>query len=197
MLNDGMHIEDARVWLADELPGLINALSNCSVVAIDSPDRWSAGPRPEHSTLSPKFQSARCAEIGLGVSAGYWVPWTTPLRPTTDDQQLRFAWMAHGIALFEAVRSVTDAIEVYPNAIFRRLAGTEPLAKKTSPLGLRMRIDLLRRKGVSDFHIEMWSHDATDAAATAVTAMGRAQGLAEALTCGHDGSAMWLPQAGL
>lgn len=40
----------------------------------------------------------------------------------------------------------------------------------------------------------MWSHDGVDALMAAETARGVESGSSEAVTCGHDGSAIWVPR---
>ncbi|HXH81840.1 MAG TPA: DUF429 domain-containing protein [Candidatus Tectomicrobia bacterium] len=182
----------AGVYPTDDVESLVSDLADCEVVAIDSPDRWSGGPLPEHAWASQKFRSARCAELELGRRYGFWVPWVTPLPPRTVDDKARYGWMSAGIALFHRL-GVDRAIEVYPNSIYRRLAGST-LSKKSTAAGAKERIELLRAWITPPRHIEMWSHDALDSLAAALVALQRLHGLAERVSCDHDGSAMWLPR---
>jgi hypothetical protein len=137
MVDDSMAVVRAWVSPPEDVDALTEELAGCDVIAIDSPDRWSPGAIPQHSNESPKFRSARCAEIGLGRLAGYWVPWATPSRPVTDDEERRYAWMAAGIDLFDRLRDRTTAIEVYPHSVFRHLNAGRPVAKKSTLAGLR------------------------------------------------------------
>jgi predicted nuclease with RNAse H fold len=47
---------------------------------------------------------------------------------------------------------------------------------------------------VTEARLEMWSHDGLDALLAALTAARCAEGVAVEVTCGHDGSAIWLPE---
>lgn len=186
-------VAEAGVWLAEDLNDLAEELARCAVVAIDSPDRWSPGAIPEHEGLSPKFVAARCAEFELARRYRYWVPWVTPLVPTSDAEHAKYAWMARGMELFQLLEGRAAAIEVYPNSIFRRLAKLTPLPPKSGQVGVRARVALLQEAGITAPHLAMWSHDGLDAAAAAVVALARERGEAERVSCDHDGSAMWLP----
>ncbi len=89
------------------------------MVAIDAPASPSRGFHQADVSLRPKFRTARCAEIALGVGRGYWVPWAT----TLDGGDFP-AWMLVGFSVYETVRRAGfRAIEVYPNSIFREFAG--------------------------------------------------------------------------
>lgn len=103
--------------------------------------------------------------------------------PDVDGDRLRAA---------AGVAGAAELLEVFPQGIFRVLAGG-PVASKMTPAGLAARADLLREAGISDAGLAMWGHDGLDAAAAALVALHHAQGRAEAVTCGHDGSAIWLP----
>ena len=192
VLGSGGGVVDGRVLAAADLKSLIEVCGGAECVAIDAPDSLSTAPHKADGVaggkpLAPKFQNARCAEIGLGIQCGIWVPWATP-------EQDSPGWMAVGIQVFAQVRTAgVPAIEVYPHAGFRSLAGWKKLAKKTEPAGIAERTDLLRKAGVDDRWLALWSHDALDAALAAVVARDRVLGTASAATCGHDGSAIWLP----
>jgi predicted nuclease with RNAse H fold len=158
-------------------------------VAIDSPTAWSTAPHASETGLSPKFRSARCAEIALGRRHRLWVPWTTPVDPADAP-----AWMQVGVALAAALRSGgVETLEVYPYAAFRVLNGGGRLPPKHASAGRELRRALLRRAGVTGEERLPPSHDALDAAAAALVAMHRRLGVAHPATCGHDGSAIWLP----
>jgi hypothetical protein len=80
---------------------------------------------------------------------------------------------------------------VYPHAAFRVLAGRRRLPSKLTPEGVNARVEILRAAGVDGgAFVSMWSHDALDATVAAVVV---ADPQAVAVTCGHDGSAIWLP----
>jgi predicted nuclease with RNAse H fold len=147
-------------------------------VGIDAPERLSTAPHAQDMGLPPKFRSARCAEIDLGRRHGVWVPWTTP----TADAPLQ-GWMAAGFALFAALPA---AIEVFPYAAFRVLAGSR-LAPKQTHAGRAARARLL------GLPLDRHSHHVLDAIVAARTARDHALGSAVPATCGHDGSAIWLP----
>ena len=68
------------------------------------------------------------------------------------------------------------------------------LAKKASVGGARQRIDALRAAGLRiGEDVELWSHDSIDAALAALIALQRSHGTAVPVSCGHDGSVIWLP----
>ena len=190
---DGRKVKSAALWPTQDLAQLADVLAGCDVVAIDSPDRWSPGAIPEHAGLSPKFVAARCAEFELARKYRYWVPWVTPRPPQAPDEHRRYAWIERGIELFDRLAGRTATIEVYPNSIFRRLGGLTPLPSKSTMPGLGRRVELLRSAGIREEHLDMWSHDSLDASAAAVVAHCWTESLAEEVSCGHDGSAMWLP----
>ena len=156
-------------------------------VAIDAPSALSAGAHAEDAALAPKFRAARCGEVALGREHGVWVPWVSP--PVGADEVA--GWIVVGLALFEAFGVAgIDAVESFPQAVFRSLAGGRVPAKSSAE-GLARRVELLRGAGVVEATLPLWGHDGLDAAACAVVA---ADPLARAVTCGHDGSAIWLPR---
>lgn len=164
-------------------------MSDAATVAIDAPAAPSTAPHRDDEALSRKFRPARCAEIELGRSFGVWVPWVTP---TADGPAP--PWMQVGFRLFELLAgSPSSVIEVYPYAGYRRLARGRPLPPKSTPQGLKARVDLLRENGLMAPRLEMWSHDSLDAAMAALIALRRSLGRATEASCGHDGSAIWLP----
>jgi predicted nuclease with RNAse H fold len=176
---------------AADLSELETVLQGSAVVAIDAPAALSTAPHADDETLSPKFRTARCAEIALARDRGIWVPWVTP----TAERVLP-SWMAKGFEVFEVAQSVCpDVIEVYPHAGFRTLAGAT-LPSKQSAAGLRARVDLLRDAGLDVPALEMWSHDSLDAAVAALIARRKSRGEAVSVSCAHDSSAIWLPQPG-
>lgn len=179
---------DGDVFDAGRLDELAAWVSGAGQVAIDSPDQWSTAPHKGDHHLSSKFRTARCGEIALGRDYGIWVPWTTPVEPAPG-------WIHVGIDLFAALRAEGhEPVEVYPHAIFRLLAGGRRLPPKHTGAGARERVELLQQAGLSEPSLALWSHDAVDAAAAAVVALHRARGMARPATCGHDGSAIWLPR---
>jgi hypothetical protein len=140
----------------------------------------------DDESLAPKFRVARCGEIALGRDAGVWVPWVSPAAG-----DVVAPWIAVGLSLFAAFAAAgVDAVETYPHGVFRRLAGGARVAPKSSPAGRAQRIGLLRAAGVTEVTLPLWDHDGLDALAAALVA---ADPSAEAITCGHDGSAVWLP----
>jgi predicted nuclease with RNAse H fold len=178
-------VNDVRTLASDEADVLVASCAGASAVAIDAPSTLSRAPHAE-AMLSRKFQRARCAEIALGRLYGIWVPWVTPEAEPP-------AWMAVGIDLFRRLGEAgVPALEVYPYAGFRVLAGGR-LAPKSSLEGLRQRAALLAVAGLEPSHVEAWSHDALDALLAAAIARDWALGRAREVTCGHDGSAIWLP----
>jgi predicted nuclease with RNAse H fold len=153
-------------------------------VGVDSPDAWSTAPHLGDGSLSPKFATARCGEIALGRRHGVWVPWTTPVEPRPG------TWMDAGIRLFAALRAAgLAAVEVYSHAVFAALAAGRRLRPKTSPAGRVQRLALLAPLALPPAA----GHDHLDAAAAALVALHHATGRARPVTCGHDGSAIWLP----
>ena len=155
-------------------------------VAIDAPAALSPGAHADDRTLAPKFRAARCGEVALGRDAGVWVPWVSPPVGTADVA----GWIAVGLGLFADLGAAGfTCVETFPHAVFRLLAGGRVPAK-SSPEGLARRVALLRGAGVEEPTLPLWGHDGLDAAACALVAADPA---ARAVTCGHDGSAIWLP----
>jgi predicted nuclease with RNAse H fold len=154
-------------------------------VAIDAPSALSVLAHAEDDSLAPKFRAARCGEIALGRDAGIWVPWVSPCEGGEVAP-----WIAVGLSLFAAFAAAgIEAVETYPHGVFRRLAGGR-VPPKSSAEGRAQRVGLLRAAGVREQTLPLWDHDGLDALAAALVA---ADPSAEALTCGHDGSAVWLP----
>ena len=175
---DAARLDDAVAWVA-----------GARAVAVDAPDRWSTQPHAADEDLSPKFRTARCCEIALAREHRIWVPWVTPTRPGDG-------WIRVGIDLFDALRTAGhEPVEVYPHAVFCVLGGCRPPPKQQRA-GAQARIGLLEAVGLDASWLPMWSHDALDAAAAALVALDHANGEARSATCGHDGSALWLPANG-
>lgn len=194
VLDDSLTIVGASISATTDIAAAAESLAACDVVAIDSPDRWSTGLLPEHALLSPKFVGARCAEFSLAQRFRIWVPWVTPAEPVPGDATYsRYEWMRRGMELFARLDVRADAIEVYPHSIYCTLARTRVLPRKSTLEGVKRRVELLRGRGIRERDLEMWSHDSLDALAAAVVALDRHHGTAVEVTCGHDGSAMWLP----
>ena len=189
---DGRVLAVTRFEAAD-LASLVRWVDGATGVGVDSPDGWSTEPHAGDPSLPPKFRSARCGEIALARQLGIWVPWTTPAQPAAG------SWMETGISLFAALRAAGHSpLEVYPHAVFRVLAGRRPPAKTTAG-GRGARVHLLAEAGVHGTGPPegqaLPSHHALDAAAAALVARAAARGRARAASCGHDGSAIWLPPA--
>jgi predicted nuclease with RNAse H fold len=176
---------DARVFAADEIDDLLEWSEAAAVVAVDAPAQLSRGLHRDDVQLAPKFRVARCCEIALGREHRIWVPWVAPL------EQPRDGWMAIGLRVFALLRGVgLRAIEVFPYAGFRALNSGGPLPKKTTPVGTQARNALLRSARVET---SVRSHHFVDALLAAVVARDYARGNAEAVTCRHDDSVIWLP----
>ncbi|HVM10550.1 MAG TPA: hypothetical protein VM345_18975 [Acidimicrobiales bacterium] len=187
VVDDEARVVHAVVARPDDTASVVDLLlgADAQRVAIDSPDAPSTLPHAGDVDLSPKFRQARCGEIALGRQQRLWVSWVTPNEGPFP------RWMEAGFAMFEAVRDAgIDAIEVYPHAVYRVLAGAR-LPSKLGAAGIAARAQVLRAAGIDGGpHLEMWSHDGLDAAAAAYVA---ADLDAVAVTCGHDGSAIWIP----
>jgi predicted nuclease with RNAse H fold len=180
---------DHAVLSADDRGALARWCAGAAVVAIDAPEMPSTAPHAGDRTLAPKFRAARCAEVELGRRHRSWVSWVAPREPPFP------GWMESGFRAFEALRvpGGPGLLEVYPHAGFRELAGGRPLASKRSAAGRRQRAELLGQVGLAGDGVEELSHDLIDALMAALTARDRARGRARRVTCGHDGSAIWLP----
>jgi hypothetical protein len=165
-------------------------------IAIDAPERPSEAPHLGDGRMSAKFQTARCGEGALGRRLGIWVPWTTP-----PGHEACPGWMTTGFAVWDRLRATAEPIEVFPHAVFLRLAGRR-LPNKQTVGGRRARLDLLGRFiGLPPFSAA-WSHDMVDALAAALVAWHHWHGTGEPITCDpadpwplHDGSAIWMPPA--
>jgi predicted nuclease with RNAse H fold len=181
-------ILDSAVLAADDRARLRAWCADAAVVAVDAPESPSSAPHAGDAALSPKFRAARCAEIELGRRHGCWVPWVAPRAAPFP------AWMESGFAVYEALggEGGPPVIEVYPYAGFRTIAG-ERLPRKQSAAGRQARAELLARAGVIDERRTARSHDALDALMAALVARDCGAGRARAVSCGHDGSAIWLP----
>jgi predicted nuclease with RNAse H fold len=189
-LDRALRLTEATVFAASELDRLAEWASSASVAAVDAPAELSAAPHERDPGLSPKFARARCAEIALGRQHGLWVPFVTPCagEPVA-------AWMQTGLAVHESLRQTSaEVIEVFPYAGYRRLVAPEKLARKAGLDGARQRVAALDSAGVREPRLSMWSHDGLDALLAALVAQRRAEGTALEVTCGHDGSSIWLPQ---
>lgn len=187
-LDERGRVTDARIFVATDVGAVVAWADGATAVGIDSPDQWSTAPHAGDASLSPKFRTARCAEIALGTSYGIWVPWTTPVAPSQE------TWISAGIELFAALRAGGHhPLEVYPHGVFRVLNhGVRPPPKRTTE-GREARVRLLRAAEVAASWADMAGHDLVDATAAALVALHHAQGRAMPATCGHDGSAIWLP----
>jgi predicted nuclease with RNAse H fold len=187
-VDDEGRVLDSVVVPAADVEGLVAWVRGAGAVAVDAPDAWSTAPHAGDEDLAPKFRSARCAEIGLGRVEGIWVPWTTPVEAAPG------TWIDVGVCLFAALRDAGHRpLEVFPHATFRVLGGGRRPPQKQTVEGVRTRAALLRAAGVSAPAMASWGHDALDAASAALVALHHARGTARAVTCGHDGSAIWLP----
>ena len=159
-------------------------------VAVDAPSALSTSPHADDVALGRKFRAARCGEVALGREAGVWVPWVSPPVGAPDVAR----WIAVGLAHCDALAVAgIDAVETFPHAAFRRLAGGQRVPAKSSAEGLAARAALLAGAGVGEPSLPLWSHDGLDACVAALVASSPAS---EEITCGHDGSAIWLPPAG-
>jgi predicted nuclease with RNAse H fold len=187
-LNADGRILDSAVLAADDRALLRAWCADATVVAVDAPEGPSTAPHAGDAGLSPKFRAARCAEIELGRRHGCWVPWVAPRAAPFP------SWMQSGFAVYEAVggEGGPQLIEVYPYAGFTVLAG-ERLPRKQSAAGRQARAELLARAGVKEERHTPRSHDTLDALMAALVARDCGAGRARAVSCGHDGSAIWLP----
>lgn len=192
-LDEGGHVRAGDVLPAGEVNGVVawvEALGpGVRRVAVDAPSALSACAHADDESLAPKFRLARCGEIALGREAGVWVPWVSP--PAAGGSDGVAGWIAVGLALFAALAAAGfEAVETYPHAVFRALAGGARIAGKSTAEGRRRRGELLRGAGVHEPTLPLWDHDGLDACAAALVA---ADPSPRVLTCGHDGSSIWLP----
>lgn len=156
-------------------------------VAVDAPSALSPLAHADDVSLAPKFRAARCGEIALGREAGVWVPWVSPPADRTSPVA---GWIEVGLAVFRALRGAgVEAVETYPHAVFRALAGGRRIPGKSTPDGRRERVALLRAAGIVEPTLPFWDHDGLDACAAALVAASTDP---RVLTCGHDGSSIWL-----
>ncbi|MFN2606860.1 MAG: DUF429 domain-containing protein [Acidimicrobiales bacterium] len=189
-LNDDGRVLGARVFPVADLDALLGWADGAAAVCVDSPDRWSTAPHAGDLELAPKFRSARCGEIGLGRHFRIWVPWTTPVAPAPR------TWMDVGVRLFAALRAAGhEPLEVYPHGAFRVLGGGLRPPSKQTVAGIEARVRALEAAGVRCPALGMWGHDGLDAAVAALVALHHLRGRAVPASCGHDGSAIWLPAA--
>jgi len=189
VLDESRHVIDGRLLLPNESAELKSVTASATAVAIDAPAALSTAPHADDTSLSPKFRVARCCEIALGREHRVWVPWVTPMAGGTVA-----GWMRVGFRLYaELAANGHTPIEVYPHAGFRILAG-RALPKKSTFAGVRERIALLRAQGVVAEWMQLWSHDALDAALAALLALRAHDGTATPVGCSHDGSAIWVPK---
>lgn len=190
-LDERLRLAAATLVDVADLETLRDYLKQADAVAIDAPEALSTAPHAGDEALGRKFRSGRCAEVAPGRDHAIWVPWVTP----TAEQPLP-PCMNIGFQVFELAKSCgVRAIEVFPYAGFRVLAGRRIASKQTAE-GLRVRAELLRVRGVGIEGLEMWSHDSLDAALAALIAHDVAQGTAVRVGCGHDASAIYLPRPG-
>jgi predicted nuclease with RNAse H fold len=182
-------VVDIAALPADDADALARWCAAAAVTAVDAPHAPSTAPHAADQALAPKFRRARCAEIELGRRYGSWVSWVPPAEPPFP------GWMEAGFAAYDSLRraGVPAVVEVYPVAGYRALARDRRLAKKQTEQGRRQRAELLGRAGVTGAALRARSHDELDALLAAVVARDHARGRATAVSCGHDGSAIWLP----
>lgn len=174
---------------ADDVPGAMAWVQRFHPVrvAVDAPSGLSSGAHLADASLAPKFRAARCGEIALGRELGVWVPWVSPPMDALDVAP----WITVGLALFAGLAAAgVEAVETYPHAVFRGLAGGQRVPAKSTAAGLARRAQLLAGAGVAEPTLPLWGHDGLDACAAAVVAADPA---ARAVTCGHDGSSISLP----
>lgn len=179
----------AEVLAADDVAGVLQIVQSVGAgrVAVDAPSALSSLAHAGDETLAPKFRAARCGEIALGREAGVWVPWVSPPAGAGEIA----GWITVGLSLFAALAGAgIEAVETYPHAVFRALAGGARIPGKSTPEGRRRRVELLRSAGIVEVTLPLWDHDGLDAGAAALVA---ASPEPRVLTCGHDGSSIWLP----
>ncbi len=191
VLDGSCHMSAGQALPSDAATELKALTHDATAIAIDAPSSLSTGPHAGDEELAPKFRLARCCEIALGREHGLWVPWATPIAGAAVP-----GWMQVGFGLYQAlVAAGHSPIEVYPYAGFRVLAGGR-LPPKRTIAGVRARVTLLHRQGVGAEGMQLWSHDALDAALAALLALQAHEGTAIPVGCGHDSSAIWIPRSG-
>jgi predicted nuclease with RNAse H fold len=184
-LSSAGRVVGQAVLSASDPEALIRFAAGSAAIAIDAPEAPSTAPHAADEGLAPKFRRARCAEIQLGRGHGCWVSWATPTSAPFA------AWMEVGFTTFAALRrhGAPELLEVYPFAAFRELAGRARLPRKQTRAGREERARLLRAAGVAHADLAALTHHALDALVAAVVARDHAR----PVTCGHDGSRIWLP----
>ena len=137
-------ILDCTTLPPDDTEALVAWCDDARFVAVDAPEAPSTAPHAGGTDLAPKFRAARCAEIELGLRHGSWVSWVAPSRAPFP------RWMEVGIAVYRTLGRLAraEALEVYPHAAFRELAGGRRLPSKRSQAGRRERAELLARAGL-------------------------------------------------
>jgi predicted nuclease with RNAse H fold len=191
VLDGSCQLIDGRALPSDASTELEALAHGATAIAIDAPSSLSTGPHARDEGLAPKFRLARCCEVALGREHGLWVPWVTPIEGAAVP-----GWMQVGFGLYQAlVAAGHSPIEVYPHAGFQVLAGGA-LPPKRTIAGVRARVSLLHREEVSAEGMQLWSHDALDAALAALLAVRAREGTAMPVGCGHDRSAIWIPGSG-
>jgi predicted nuclease with RNAse H fold len=188
-LDEGGHVRAGDVLAADDVGAVVawvRAVDGMRV-AVDAPSALSPLLHADDGSLAPKFRAARCGEIALGREVGIWVPWVSPPSGAVDVA----GWIAAGLRLFDALRDAgIEAVETYPHAVFRVLAGGARIPAKSTADGRRRRVGLLREAGVVEPTLPLWDHDGLDSCAAALVAASPSP---RVVTCGHDGSSIWLP----
>lgn len=157
----------ANTWITDaaEMHALAGLLQDARVIAIDAAGGLSSAPHHDDQSLSPKFRSARCAEIALGRDRRISVPWATP-----TEEQPSPGMDARGIP---GVRHRTSiGRPPHRGLSLRRLSragGHEDRfqADGSRPASACGATDAL---GMSIDGLEMWSHDSLDACLAALIA---------------------------
>ncbi|MBW3619986.1 MAG: DUF429 domain-containing protein [Actinobacteria bacterium] len=191
-IDDDGRLAGAVVVAPARVAELVERVAGAPAVGVDAPDRWSLAHHAGDDRLPGKFRTARCGEIQLRHEFGYPVPWTTPVATGA-----RTGWMEVGFEVHAALRPVAgEVVEVFPHAAFLHLAGRRTLPAKASPAGARVRADLLAaRLDVDAGELLLWSADALDALAAALTARDVAAGRSDVARCPDhpDDSAIHLP----
>jgi predicted nuclease with RNAse H fold len=189
VMDEARRIVEGRMLSADSPTELPEVTASVTAIAIDAPAALSTVPHVDDPTVSRKFRTARCCEIALGRQYQLWVPWVTPVAGAAVP-----GWMQVGFQLYaQLTANGHRPIEVYPHAGFQLLAGSR-LPKKTTLGGIQERVTRLEEQGVTAPWMGLWSHDALDATVAALLALQATEGTAVAVGCGHDNSAIWIPQ---
>ncbi|HEX2850344.1 MAG TPA: DUF429 domain-containing protein, partial [Acidimicrobiales bacterium] len=188
VLDDAGGLVESRVddTASEAVRRLARSLAAAGVTraAVDAPSGLSELPHVGDASLAPKFRAARCGEVALGRDRGIWVPWVSPAGPPVAP------WIAVGLSVFAALAGAgIEAVETFPQAVFRTMNAGGRVPAKSRPEGIAARAALLSKAGIDHASLPLWSHDGLDAAAAALVAAGPSV----AVTCGHDGSAIWLP----